>query len=216
MKFLLFLIPLVMLIPAYADTAQYGITLSNTCLTMIKNNLPTDCPTYEQIMLLFPDTTIRGVSGGFVYKDGYLQRDSPPMINSWRYYHQFSTDPVFWIDPPGDVRKRIKLITIEASLPEYKIGSNSTKTDDYNITFGIGRSQNINCSEIKITAKDWVFLTGDSINYINHNCDPAFTKFDSTISLKLEKSYQDISTSYKYQLDKWIQKSLINCKVKGC
>ena len=201
---------------AYADTPQYGITVSNTCLVMLKNNIPTDCPTYEQIMILFPDTTLPDVSGKFVEKDGMLQRDVPPMVNSWRYYGQFTNESVLWIDPPGDVRKKIKMIVIEPSLPEYKIQGESTKLDDYTLTFGKDRSQNINCSEIKITAENWVFLLGDSINYIKHNCDKLYTSFDHTINLKLAKSYQDISTSYKWFYDNWVKTNMEDCKKKGC
>lgn len=218
MKYLLLLLPiLILFIPqADGDTPQYGITVSNSCLVMLKNQIPTDCPSYEQIMILFPDTTIPDVSGKFVEKDGILQRDAPPMINSWKYYGQFTKESVLWIDPPADVRKKIKMIVIEASLPEYKIQGESTKLNDYNLTFGKDRSQNANCSEIKITAENWVFLTGDSINYIKHNCDKAYTNFDHTVNLKLAKSYQDITTSFKWNHDKWVAENLIKCKNKGC
>ena len=214
--FLLALLPLVIIfIPADANTPQYGIALSKTCLTMVKNNLQTDCPTYDKIMVLFPDRTDQRVSGEFKIIDGVYQRDAPLHLYPWRYYY-YAKEPTLWIDPPGDTRSRIKMIYIETSIPEYKIGPESLKMDDYNISFQKDRWINKNCSEIKITAKNWVFLTGDSINVIKNNCDLSVSKFDGTVTKEFAKSYQDITTSFKWQHDKWVAENLIKCKVKGC
>ena len=213
---LLALLPLLIIfIPSEAATPQYGIALSKTCLVMVKNNLPTDCPTYEKIMFLFPDMTDQRVSGEFKIIDGIYQRGTPIHQNPYKYYY-FAKDPILWIDPPGDTRSRIKMIYIEPSIPEYKIGDESLKMDDYTISFQKDRWINPNCSEIKITAKNWVFLTGDSINVIKNNCDKSISKFDGTVTKEFVKSYQDISSSFKYKHDLWIKENLIKCKVKGC
>ena len=212
---LLLLLPLFFIIPmAYADTQQYGIALSGTCLTMLKNNIP-GCPSYPEIMVLFPDKTMPEISGKFIEKDGIYQRETAPKLNPWNYYRQFSTEPILWIDPPGDTRSRIKMIYIESSIPEYKT-NDSFKMDDYTISFQKDRWINENCSEIKITAKNWVFLTGDSINVIKNNCDLSVSQFDGTVKKEFVKSYQDISTSFKWKHDNWVKENLIKCKVKGC
>ena len=182
---------------------------------MIKNNITTDCPTYDSIMVLFPDRTDQRVSGEFKMINGIYQRDAPVHLNPWKYYY-FANEPVLWIDPPGETRSRIKMIYIEPSIPEYKIGDESIKMDDYTVSFQKDRWINTNCSEIKITATNWVFLTGDSLNIIKNNCDLSTSKFNGTVTKEFVKSYQDISTSAKYKLDAWIKLNKEACKKKGC
>ena len=216
MKYLLLLLPLLILFSqADAATPQYGIALSRTCLSMISNGITSDCPTYQEINTLFPDTTNPKIAGEFKIIDGIYQRDVPPVKNPWRFYY-YSIEPILWIDPPSDARSRLIMITIESSLPEYKTGDESKKMDDYSISFQKDRWVDDKCKEAKVTAKTWVFLTGDTLNLMKHNCDKAFTSFDGTVKKEFVKSYQDISTSYKYKFDLWVKESLINCKVKGC
>lgn len=210
MKTLYFIIPLIICVtPAFAE--QYGIRLGNTCITMLENNIP-GCPTYEELNVVFPDNTNYAL-GGFEPKNGIIQRGTP-LFKTVENFYQYSTDTITWLDPPEQVRKKIKTITIEPSLPPYKISMESTQMNDYNIKFGKDRYINSNCSEIKITAKNWLFMTGDAMNLLKHNCDLSYSTFDATITYNFTKSYQDISTSAKYKHDKWVQESLIKCKVK--
>lgn len=202
-------------IPGVIYAEQYGIALSPTCIIMIKNNLDTNCPTIPEINQLFPDTTNKLFLGDFSMIDGMIQREPPKLLHPERYYTYFTGD-VMWVDPPNEVRKKINMIYIEPSIPEYKIGDESLKMNDYSISFQKDRYVNPNCSESKITAKNWVFLTGDTLNYMKHDCDKVFTSFDGMVTLQFAKSYQDISTSFKYIHDKWVSENLIKCKVKGC
>lgn len=172
--------------------------------------MPTDCPSYEQLLTVFPDNTIPEVSGGFSVINGVWQRERPPMDNPDRYYW-YKTEPILWLDPPGKILSKIHLITIETSLPEYKT-KDSIKMDDYDISFGKDRYIDLSCTNARITAKNWLFLTGDSMQLLKHNCDPKFTNFNSTKIITFEKSYQDITTSYKYKLDNWIKESKIKCR----
>lgn len=165
--------------------------------------------------MLFPDTTNPKISGDFKLIDGIYQRDTPPVKNPWRFYY-YSTEPVLWIDPPSDARSRLIMITIESSLPEYKTGDESNKMNDYNITFQKDRWVDSKCKDAKITSKTWVFLTGDTLNYLKHGCDPSFTSFDGTVKKEFVKSYQDITTSFKWKHDTWVAENLIKCKNKGC
>ena len=209
----LFSIGLLVLIPGLAYADEYGISLGNTCIIMLKNNIP-GCPSYEELDVVFPDNTNPAL-GKLVEIDGIIQRDQPQFLHPEQFYRYYTGD-IIWLDPPEDVRKRIKVITIEPSLPEYKIGKESKQMDDYNITFGKDRYINANCSEIKITAKNWLFMTGDAMNLLKHDCDLSYSTFNATVMIKFEKSYQDISTSMKYKHDKWVAESLLKCKVKGC
>lgn len=208
---ILALVPIIF-IPVSATPFHYGISLSKTCLTMLQNELETDCPTYDEILVLFPDTTNQNVVGGFKSIDGITQRGLPNVIHPERFYTH-ATESILWVDPPNDVRKKLIMIEINPSLPIYKTGKESLIMDDYSVSFGKDRYVNFNCSESKITAENWVFLTGDSLNLMKHNCDPIFTSFNSTVSLKFEKSYQDLSTSAKYKLDQFIKESLEKYKV---
>lgn len=202
---LLFIPALFLLSPDQADARtnyDVGITLSKTCIIMIKNNMTTNCPTYEAILALFPDNTNQNISGKFVYKDGYLQRDTTNYINHFKFY---TYQPVTtWVDPPGDILGRIATITIEPRLPEYLIQA-SQKMVNNTITVGHSRYVNDLCYQSTITADDWIFLTGDTLNYMFHNCDPTFTTFDNLKSKYLGQSYQDMTTSNKYKLDEFVK-----------
>lgn len=179
-----------------------GITLSKTCLAMIKNNITTTCPTYEEIMTIFPDNTNQDISGKFVYKDGYLQRGNTNYINHFKFY---TYQPVtLWIDPPGDITGRIATITIEPSLPEYLVLESQNLVNNTQI---VGHSRYVDplCYRSTITAQDWVYLLGDTIQLMFHNCDPAFTTFDNIKTRYLDKSSHDIATSNKYKIDQMVK-----------
>lgn len=197
---------------AYAD--QYGISLSKTCKVMIVNGI-SGCPTYEELSIPFPDNTNQNSLGELRFTNGMFQRGQPKLFHPENYYKYYSGN-IIWLDPPEPVRRSIKMIIIEASLPEYKIGAESKVMDDYNVKFGRDRYINANCSEIKITAKNWLFMTGDAMNLLKHNCDLSVSTFNATKVINFQKSYQDIATSSKYIHDKWVKENLEKCKTKGC
>lgn len=193
---------------AYAD---YGIVLSNTCLTMLTNNLTSNCPTYDQILTLFPDTSNQKISGGFVLKDGIIQRQEPPYENHYKNYI-FSEKDLLWIDPPGDVLDKVHLITITSHDFTYKI-KNQIITNN-TVLIGQGRYVTPNCRSAIITADNWLFLLGDTMQYLKHNCDKGFTNFNEIKIKTWERTIHDITTSYKWQLDQWIKESKEKCREK--
>ena len=90
----------ILLMPVSADARDnfdVGITLSKTCQSMIKNNFTTNCPTYEEILTLFPDTTNQQVSGEFQYIDGIYQRGPTDFKNHFNFYTY--SDNVVWVEP---------------------------------------------------------------------------------------------------------------------
>lgn len=186
---------------AHAINYDVGITLSKTCLAMIKNNITSTCPTYEEILVLFPDNTIQEISGKFVFKDGYLQRDHTNYKNHFNFYtYQPNT---IWIDPPGDIVGRIATITIEPSLPDYLLKPLADIKNNTQYT-AHSRWVDTKCYRATITAADWIYLTGDTINYMMHQCDPAFTGFNHIKEKYLGSIPQDIGTSNKYKLDQMV------------
>ena len=192
------------ILEAHATPEQYGIAYSRTCHQMLVNQINTDCPKPEELLALFPDTTDQRAVGKLVLIDGIIQRAKPSIIKVERFYDR-SEGSVMWFDPPNDVRMRIKMIFIEPSLPAYKTGDESIKMDDYNVSFAKDRYITPNCGEAKISAKNWMFLLGDTMNLLKHDCDPAFTSFNGTVTLQFAKSYQDLATSNKYKLDEMVK-----------
>lgn len=207
---------LVLLLPfpfVYADRIvdDYGIELSKKCLVMIKNNITSDCPTYEQILELFPDTSPRHIMGDFEIKDGMVQRGNmqASINNCWHFVNAqaWTVSKTLWIDPPGCVRPFIKMITIESNFHEYPLEKITSQVTNNTIVMGNERYVNFGCTESIINAEQWIFLTGDTLNYLNHQCDPEFTSFDHIKKFYFEKSYQDIATSSKYKLDEFFKEA---------
>ena len=194
--------------------SHIGVTLSRTCLSMISNNYTTTCPTYDELGAIFPDSTNKVISGGFEYSDGIYQRVSGMAKTNHFEYYRYHEGTTLWIDPPGDIRGKIQLITIEPSLPEYKITGVSYNVINGTIQTGHDRYVNPNCSEIIISSENWLFLVGDTMNLLNHDCDMSHSNFDHIKQKVLDKTDMDIITSYKYKLDKWIAESKDRCREK--
>ena len=177
-----------------SNNLDVGITLSKTCQTMIKNNMTTNCPSYDVINAVFPDTSNQDISGKFVFKDGLWQRDNSNFKQHYNWYSH--SGAITWIDPPGDIVGRIATITIETSIPEYKV-LESKKLINGTLIVGHSRYVDDRCYRASITAEDWLLITGDTLQYMLNNCDEEFTNFNHLKSKVFEKTYFDITTSYK-------------------
>ena len=199
-----------------AHAEFFGISYDNTCKTMIKNNVPSNCPTYEDIITIFPDTSIKGVSGEFGYRDGIYQRLPTKFTDSFEYY-RFWDRPILFVDPPVETATRIKLIEIKANLDTYLIrGKNpSYNQQDHSMTLGVGRYID-SCRVAYVAADDWISLVGDTMYHMANNCSADSTKFNSTITTKLDKVEHDITTSYKYKLELWQKEMVLKCGKKVC
>ena len=184
--------------------ADYSIILSNTCLTSIKANLSTNCPTYEELNILYPDTSKPEISGGFVDWP-YYHREPAPYKEHYEYYKQMGLTKTVWLDPPADIVEGMPRIIIAASDFTYKITDQNVT--DSSIIVGKNRYVSSTCTYIIISATNWFYLLGDSINYLLHDCQPAYTNFNEKITIEWERTIHDITTSAKYQLDKWIKES---------
>jgi len=192
-----------------ARDLDFGISISNTCLTMHKNNVTTDCPTYEAILALFPDTSNQEVSGRFSYIDNTLQRGSPQLQDNYRWY-DYQQGVILFIDPDAQTRNEIGMITIHSSLPFYRIADMSSKVEDNKRYLGTGRYVE-DCRNAGIDGKNWIFLLGDTINYMRNDCDPAFTQFNSTIEYNKDLVVHDITTSNKWLHDQFLEWVKENC-----
>ena len=187
-----------------------GIALSKNCETLIKNNYPNKCPTYEEMVNL--DTSNRWISGDFVYdENGFYHRENPKRMNHFRAY-DFEKEWNIFVDPPGDMRNRIRMIYLENNFDVYKVDGLSTKKgDDQTITFGMNRDIH-SCYRATIDSGKWLELLPDTIYLIRNNCDIKFTKFKDTFTVEYELSEQDITTSQKYKDEqklKWIKENCL-------
>lgn len=189
----------------YAENV--GIMLSNTCKTMIKNNITTNCPTNEELLLLFPDQSNHEVSGQFENVHGIYQRNNKQLDNHFRYY-DFDNKPRLWIDPPSDILEKIKVIIITSNDFVYPI----SKGKITNSTIELGQSRYIDkCHTATITANNWYFLTGDTIQTLLLNCAEGSSNFNEVKIIKFAQTHHDITTSAKYKLEKRIQEIKENC-----
>ena len=91
-------------------TKLIGVKLSQSCTTMIKNNITNNCPTYEELAQL--DTSNTRFSGEFGYEDGWYHRLDSPFKNGFESYKYDPTIRII-VDPPSNHQSRIKMITIE-------------------------------------------------------------------------------------------------------
>ena len=193
-----------LLIPLNAEARKniedVSISLDRTCIALIKSHAKTNCPTYEEILLQFPDTSNKRISGDFIFKDGMLQRANPKLQNHFNSYTYES--PVLWIDPPGDVIDKTKHITIASKLPIYFISESYKKTDN-TIKFGTDRYVNSKCTEAIISAENWEFLLGDTIQYLQNGCTS--TNFDSIKKIYQKPMDHDIKSTAWYKYTQWLK-----------
>lgn len=202
---------------AIINTNSYGIVISQGCRTMLQNNITTTCPTYEEINVLFPDTSNQYILGEFGYKDGIYQRLHSGFTLEKGICNFQQCDNLVILDPPVVLWNKLNIIEIRPSLDDYLFRG---KTQSYNatehsITLGHGRYID-SCRYAYIDSNLWEFLAGDSMNFISHQCDPDYTNYDSTKTTYLTKIEHDISTSYKWKLEQWIKQAVADCKTRIC
>jgi len=192
-------------------SADFGISIAKTCYVMHKNNITTSCPTYEAIFAIFPDTSNQDVSGKFIFRDGLIQRGYPQMKDNYEWY-KYETETLLFVDPDAQTQSKLKMITIYANLPTFKLrdGGMSNKVVDGLRYLGDGRYIE-DCRNAVIDGKRWLFLLGDTINYMKNGCDPAFTQFNSTVEYQAKLMDHDITTSNKWLHDAFLEYVKENC-----
>ncbi len=203
----------------------YGIQVSNVCYRMLQYNVTSNCPSYEAIMAVIPDTSNRDRSGDFILKDNILQRGMPQQHKHLAFYPQTTNKTVIFIDPPGDILSNIKMIFIENKLKDFpmvlqpgtprpEIRNQTAVCDYYNATTNVNstglctaitdstrylgdlRYVN-NCAEATSSAEEWLWLLGDTINYMRNNCNANFTSFNDVKTITTPRYQHDITTSNK-------------------
>lgn len=167
-------------------------------------------------MSMFADSSNTDWSGSFEYEDNILLRQQPVNQYHFEYYRTNGINDVLWIDPPADVMNKIKMIYVESDLKQYKI-SGSYKIENQN-PYLLGHSRHVDssCRTATMTSNDWPFLLGDTLNFMQNDCDEEFTNFISIQKFYNSWTEWDYTQSYQYKLDKWFESAIESCGTKLC
>ncbi len=128
------------------------------------------------------------------------------MEKSYNYY-AFEKDTFLFIDPDAATSLNLGMIVIEAQLGQYPI---SYEVEDNTRILGVGRYID-NCRNAVISAENWIFLLGDTIELMRHDCHPTYTLFNDTKKIYANYTKHDITTSTKWLHDQFIEWVKINC-----
>ena len=193
-----------------------GIRLSDTCLTLIKlNTSQTDCPTYEEILMIYPDTSRKDLSGNFTMIDGILQREPPQLTKHFEFYRN-NPDEHLFIDPPINRTFHMDMIVIETQIPTYKIKGSHVVTNG-TVTFGHTRMVDDKCQNASIGSDAWLLYLGDTINYMKNDCQPEYTHVDTFKEWALESTEIGDKMLFKfYQMEKWLRDMAESCLTRWC
>jgi len=200
----LFLIPLLQNIDAYEISKlskSIGIADSKQCITMIKNNFTTSCPSIKELYDLGLDTSNQDITGKFSYYDGLFQREFPVLAFHFRYYDLIDEFNIF-IDPPNDMRDRIKTITIESNFDNYLLATDMIKQNNTR-TIHKDLWVNYGCTQATINANTWKITLPQVMEYLRHDCNEQFIKLESINTIFDNQTLTDISTSQKWKEDNW-------------
>ena len=187
-------------IPAFADGNNYISIFSSGC----KN-----CPNIYE--LIEYDTSDQEISGKFVVIDNSTVKTFPQK-DEWRsWYNYFYTNStIVFVEPQAKdfvlfkaQVKNIKIVQFfQLDRSNAIINGTTTHTENRNVSN--------NCHDASISAtwsngtSAWRFLLEDTITYLAHNCDPAFTVVNSTVITHHEIKKQPPSTPYG-----WVHKGTI-------
>ena len=220
------------------DHSQYtkliGIELSNTCITMIKNNFTTTCPSYEDLLGL--DSSIQEYSGKFITTDGFFHRDKTQYKNSWKLYEN---DPIIRIivDPPVGMSERIKTIILKPNFGTYILTDSKQQESmfeyiDKIISSGVNKTKTIsvlnqtqqygkilyhdryvdNCKDATINADVWKSLLPQTIHHLRTDCE--FTSFNNKEIIYPNRTNIDLSSSPNYKYQEWLSQTKESCLSK--
>ena len=185
-----------------AFTIIYSITVPDSCQS---------CPTYEELNLIYPDNTDRSVSGEIIDN----KREWPNIQNEWKWYEQQGYSYLIYYDPPPDIVYRSYHITIQPTIPTYKLNqgiSNSLNfTESNNVIFASDRWVGNGCGTASISTKVWASLLGDTMGYMKSGCDSTQTIFNHNatyVYANATLTKQENVFSWQLDLQKYVQKWL--------
>ena len=193
-------------IPYPTQTNTIGIQLSQTCFTMVKHNVTSDCPTYRDLVDLGWDDSLPG-SGEFFVDDFGMYRRGPAEYTSVHELYRYDDYHII-IDPPTEIATRTNLIIISPSLPIFVPLGGYEKVLNQRI---LQQDRYVDdCQEATITAANWRELISDTVYFLRNNC--THTNYPTEVIVTDYASSMDITTSAKYKHEKWLAESKEKCK----
>jgi len=207
---------------AISNKDHITVVISDTCKRLLSLNTSTFCPTYEEILVIFSDTSDQTRSGNFTYNEnGFFER-GPAQMKQHREYYRYTDGTayqnvknVYWIDPPADILlSGAKKIIIEADNFIYP--TRATEINDTSIEIGANRYVSTTCSYSIITAANWIFLLGDTMRYMASGCDNSgnYTFFNDTTTYYWDAVKHDITTTQKWKFDQLVKETKERCNVR--
>jgi hypothetical protein len=189
------------------DAKIIGVQLSPTCEKMVIHNIPSNCPTYEELESL--DNSNYSISGKFSFHDGWYHREKSTWGNEWGYYEEDENIRII-LNPHFDMGIRHKMITIENTLGYFSTAQDKI-TDNKIATLHHDRIIK-DCNEAYISADSWKVTLPDTIFTFRNGCENS--NYDDTFQFYLPSTPMDktIFTEIKHQ--SWLKDAMIKCKVK--
>lgn len=196
-----------------------GITLSQTCITLVKSNsTDDDCPSYKDLIKY--DNTNQFISGKFVTTNGFFHRANMASSsnNNFHHYQMYgSNKTLIMIDPDQPSMVYGQTITI---VPHGLVWVSTVDPIKNNIrTQYHDRSVSSDCKTAKVTNKNFLFgnrtisLLNDTIAYLESGCK--ITSFNNTQTIVMKETPADykhcVICAYKDWLKKVKTESSKNC-----
>lgn len=186
-----------------------GIQLSPTCLTLLKNHMPTNCPTYDKLKPL--DNTNPLWEGKWV-NDTYFHRELPRVKNHWIMN---PNQIIVMVDPDPNFTLLAKMIIIQSGNftyinPDETVGNNHTRNEYHNRSVS-------SCSQA--TVAPILPLIEDTLHYLENGCKIS-SYIDKTVVKTNDMPFQynnpHSSLHYKNQIDQLKQHPMGDCIHKKC
>lgn len=184
-----------------------GIANSDLCITMLINNFTSNCPSYDELLSLNLDTSDMTRSGEFKTIDGITQREKPQIENHFRIY-DFNDFNIF-VDPPSNMRNRIKMITIEENFDTYLMPQDFKKINDTR-TIHKDRWIDSRCSVATLNAETWLETIADTIYFMRNDCKGK-TTLQTIYNITDTKTEFSIADSSKYKHEEFLNKVKEDC-----
>ena len=186
-------------------TKLIGVKLSQSCTTMIKNNITNNCPTYEELAQL--DTSNTRFSGEFGYEDGWYHRLDSPFKNGFESYKYDPTIRII-VDPPSNHQSRIKMITIENNFGTFIEAPEDNKVYDNTVTVHERRDVK-GCRTAQISTDGWEELLPDTLYYLRNGCTS--TNFDNKVVTVRDDTYWNPLDSAGWHYRNWLESVKLLC-----
>jgi len=187
-------------------TKTYGnfitVELSQTCLTQLKNNVTTKCPSYKVLQQF--DTTDSKNAGKFEYdKKGFYHRGKPFYNNYQLSYHPTKYPFVVCVDCSEQIMRTSKNIVIEAINFVFKSNKDNVIKNFTRYEYADKFVKDCNIARITYSP----MLLNDTIHYLASDCKD--TKYNNTKSIYMTpKPIGDLTKTKSYQYQKSLQEKI--------